>query len=90
MSDTITATPQTPAEIRDWLAQRVGYYLERPAADIDGSVPLTQYGLDSVYAFALCGDIEDTLDLPVDPTLVWDVDTVDALSAHLAELIAAR
>ncbi|GJF28386.1 phosphopantetheine attachment site domain protein [Kitasatospora sp. NE20-6] len=80
------AAVQSPEQIRVWLADRVGYYLQRPAEEIDHAVPLTEYGLDSVYAFALCGDIEDTLQLSVDPTLVWDVNTVDALAGHLSGL----
>ncbi|WP_294006758.1 acyl carrier protein [Streptomyces sp.] len=58
--------------------ERVSYYLETPVAEIDPGVSLAEYGLESVYAFALCGDIEDTLGVTVEPTLVWDVDTVAA------------
>ncbi|MFG2822960.1 acyl carrier protein [Kitasatospora sp. NPDC048365] len=81
-----TTTLQSAEQIRGWLVERVGYYLQRPAEEIDPAVALTEYGLDSVYAFALCGDIEDTLRLSVDPTLVWDVNTVDALAEHLSGL----
>ncbi|MEU3495171.1 acyl carrier protein [Kitasatospora cineracea] len=84
------AAPATAEEIRGWIADRVAYYLQRPAEEIDPAVPLTEYGLDSVYAFALCGDIEDALHLSVDPTLVWDVNTVDALAAHLSGLARGR
>lgn len=83
-----TERPQTAEQIHSWLTERVGYYLQQPAAEIDGSVSFTDYGLDSVYAFALCGEIEDILQLPIEPTLVWDIDTVDALSAHLADLLS--
>nr|WP_274543561.1 MULTISPECIES: acyl carrier protein [unclassified Streptomyces] len=51
---------------------------------IDPGVPLSDYGLDSVYAFVLCGDLEDHLGFPVDPTVVWDHRSVEDLSAHLA------
>ncbi|MGI5321190.1 acyl carrier protein [Actinomadura nitritigenes] len=70
--------------LRAWLAGRVAYYLEREPAEIDDDAPLTSYGLDSVYAFSICGDIEDAFGLLVDPTLVWDHDSVAALAAHLA------
>jgi acyl carrier protein len=83
---TSTDVPTTSTDIRAWLIERVSYYLERAPEQIDGTVSLSQYGLDSVYAFALCGDIEDTLGLPVDATLIWDVDTVDALTEHLTDL----
>jgi acyl carrier protein len=87
MSDTTVALTTTE-ELRGWLTERVGYYLERPAEELDTRVALTEYGLDSVYAFALCGDIEDTLRISVDPTLVWDVNTIDALTDHLSPSLA--
>lgn len=83
----VAPAPSTPDEIRAWLTDRVGYYLERPADTIDRSTPLSQYGLDSVYAFSLCGDIEDLLKIGVDPTLVWDYRTVDALTDYLTEKV---
>lgn len=56
-----------------------------PAQEIEADVSLAEYGLDSVYAFALCGEIEDTMGIPIEPTLLWDVDTLRALTAHLAD-----
>jgi acyl carrier protein len=77
-----------PDAIGSWLAERIGHYLRLPAGEIDHDAPLAGYGLDSVYAFALCGDIEDQLGVAVEPTLVWDVDTVHRLAEHLAGLTA--
>ncbi|MFJ9153168.1 acyl carrier protein [Streptomyces sp. NPDC102270] len=76
-------------DIERWLMERVSYYLETPVEEIDPGVSLAEYGLESVYAFALCGDIEDTLGVTVEPTLVWDIETVSALTVHLAGLVAA-
>jgi acyl carrier protein len=75
-----------PAGLLAWLIERVAYYVECETTDIDADAPLADYGLDSVYAFALCGDIEDELQLPVEPTVVWDFGTVSALAAHLSGL----
>ncbi|MFI6154852.1 acyl carrier protein [Kitasatospora sp. NPDC051170] len=80
----------TPETIRPWLVERLSHYLDRPAPDIDPDTPLAEYGLDSVYAFALCGEIEDTWGLAVEPTLLWDVDTVVRLTGHLSALAADR
>lgn len=79
--------PRSTAEIRTWLTSRVAYYLELPEAEIESDVPLMRYGLDSVYAFALCGEIEDLLEIAIDPTLVWDIPTVCGLSTHLSGLM---
>ncbi|MFC9257350.1 acyl carrier protein [Amycolatopsis thailandensis] len=90
MSDAeLTATSLTAEKIQSWLVERVAHYAMIPAEEIEFDVPLANYGLDSVYAFALCGDIEDTLGLLVEPILLWDVDTVAALTTHLTEMAAA-
>lgn len=81
------SSPPSQLELQTWLTGRVAYYLEVTDADIDVDVALNSYGLDSVYAFALCGEIEDTLDVAVEPTLVWDIPTVSGLAAHLAGLV---
>jgi acyl carrier protein len=79
----------TATDLRTWLTDRVAYYVEREPQDIDPDAPLTTFGLDSVYAFALCGDIEDEFRLPVEPTLVWDVRTVNGLTEHLCGALEA-
>ncbi|MGW6980813.1 acyl carrier protein [Streptomyces sp. NPDC054932] len=84
------ATTTGPQEIQDWLVERVAFYLERPADEIDTAGRLVEIGLDSVYALTLCGDVEDRFGLLVEPTLAWDHPTVDALTAHLAEELAKR
>ncbi|SNS62544.1 Acyl carrier protein [Streptosporangium subroseum] len=73
-------------DLRGWLVQRVASYLEKDPAEISTSVSLTKYGLDSVYAFVMCGDIEDHLNVTLEPTVAWDYRTIDALAEHLDTL----
>jgi acyl carrier protein len=82
------ATTGFSAQIQTWLTDRVACYVEREPDDIDVDAPLASYGLDSVYAFALCGDIEDEFHLPVEPTLVWDFGTIAAVAGYLAGTLA--
>ncbi|MER5456859.1 MULTISPECIES: acyl carrier protein [unclassified Micromonospora] len=77
-------------DLRSWLTRCVAEYLRRPEDEIDPTVRLAEYGLDSVYALALCGDIETHLDMRLSETLVWDHPTIDELTAHLTELIAEQ
>jgi len=79
-------TRPDPVELRAWLTNRVAEYLRRPAAEIDPGRQLADYGLESVYALALCGDIEDHLDIRLDETVVWDYPTIDRLGAYLDRL----
>lgn len=80
----------TETAVRDWLIEKVAFYLEQPATAIEPNVKLVEYGLDSVYALALCGDIEDEFDLEVEPTLAWDYPTIDAITGLLGEMITEK
>ncbi|MER5768705.1 acyl carrier protein [Streptomyces sp. NPDC001985] len=88
------ASPASPAEhsvevLGGWLADRIALYLKRSPSEIVFTVPLAEYGLDSVAALSLCGDIEEDFDLVLEPTVAWDHPTVDALAAHLVEELRA-
>ncbi|WP_405019862.1 acyl carrier protein [Kitasatospora sp. NBC_00070] len=82
-----TADPATAA--RDWLLERVSLYQHRDPLTIDPTVPLAEYGLDSVGALSLCGDLEDEFGLMVEPTLLWDHPTLDSLVGYLTAAIPA-
>ncbi|OII64917.1 polyketide synthase [Streptomyces sp. CC53] len=86
----VPTTGHTTGSLTTWLAERIALYLKRQPAEIDPDTPLAEYGLDSVAALSLCGDIEDDFDVLVEPTAAWDHPTVHALAAHLAEELAAQ
>ncbi|MHC0432812.1 acyl carrier protein [Streptomyces sp. O3] len=78
------------AELRGWLTARLAIYLDRPEGSLDHHTPLQEYGMDSVAALSLCGDLEDEQGLIVEPTLVWDYPTISDLVTYLAPRLAAR
>jgi acyl carrier protein len=77
----------SPEALRSWLAARVAAYVQRPVHEIQTNLPLAEYGLNSVYALTLTGDIEDHLGLVVDPTMMWDHPTIDALTVALLQAL---
>ncbi|MEV6652589.1 acyl carrier protein [Streptomyces sp. NPDC051219] len=79
---------RTAAGLEEWLTDRVAFHLHRSAEDIDPTTPLADYGIDSVAAIGICGEIEERYRLPVSPTIAYDFPTVRAIVAHLAERIA--
>jgi acyl carrier protein len=94
MSVPMTERPESGAEhtaasLTAWLTDRVAVYLKRAPSEIDPTVPLAEYGLDSVAALSLCGDVEESFELILDPTAAWDYPTVGALAGHLLEEFAA-
>ncbi|MGW0748088.1 acyl carrier protein [Streptomyces sp. NPDC002587] len=85
---TTTATAAGAAP-HAWLSARLSLYLRRAPETIDPTVPLAEYGMDSVAALSLCGDLEDEFGLEVEPTLLWDHPTVESLVRHLSAVLAA-
>lgn len=85
----VPTTGHTAESLTTWLAERIALYLKRQPAEIDPNVPLAEYGLDSVAAFSLCGDIEEDFDFIMEPTAAWDYPTVQALADHLLKEFAA-
>ncbi|WP_030766016.1 acyl carrier protein [Streptomyces sp. NRRL F-2664] len=71
----------------EWLYARLSLYLRRAPETIDPTVPFAEYGMDSVAALSLCGDLEDEFGLEVEPTLLWDHPTVERLAGHLASVL---
>ncbi|MEV8315763.1 acyl carrier protein [Streptomyces sp. NPDC059900] len=82
-------TGHTRESLTTWLTERIALYLKRQPSEIDAAVPLAEYGLDSVAAFGLCGDIEEDFDFVLEPTAAWDYPTVHALADHLLAEFAA-
>lgn len=80
---TTNHSTHSPEAIGSWLTERVASYVDRPGHTIRTDVPLGEYGLDSVAAFTVCTDIEDHLGLELEPTVLWDHPTIDALSEFL-------
>ena len=80
--------PDSDPDLHRWLTEKAAGYLGLPPAELDPSAKLRRYGLDSAHALSLCVDIEEATGLLVEPTLPWDHPTIDALAAHLTELLS--
>lgn len=75
-----------PAHVEQWLTGRVVAYGKVAPDSFTPDTPLSELGLDSVYALTLCGDIEDEYQLDVDPTIVWDYPTIRELAGGISAL----
>lgn len=64
--------------------------LKMAATDIQLDLPLTQYGLDSIAALTIAGELEDQFELELPSTLLWDCPTINDLANFLHETLHAR
>ncbi|GAA3097362.1 acyl carrier protein [Streptomyces rectiviolaceus] len=83
-------TEHTAESLSLWLIDCIATHLERTADTIDTGVPLSDYGLDSVYVLAVAAELEDHLDISLDPTVMWHNPTIDGLSKALVEELAQQ
>ena len=76
-------TSPTAESLRAWLVSRVAALRSIDARTIDVRERFSRYGLDSLGAGRLIGELALLLDRPLSPTLVWELPTINALAAHL-------
>lgn len=77
-------TPQNTEAIEGWLVSKLAEILNMKPDEIDIQEPFANYGLDSVEAVTLSGDLETWLGRKLSATLVFDYPNIEALSRHLA------
>jgi len=70
--------------IQDWLIAKVAEELAVEPTAIDVYEPIASYGMDSVTAVGLSGDLEDWLGRELSPTLFYNYPTIAVLARYLA------
>lgn len=83
-SPIIESKQKTSSELQAWLITHIASMLEMDTSAIDPRQPFTFYGLGSVQAVSLTGDLEVFLNRKLAPTLAWDYPTIEALASYLA------
>jgi acyl carrier protein len=86
------ARAETPSAgaIQEWLILKIGELLGVTRDEIIVTEPFSSYGMSSMAAVSMAGDLEDWLGFQLPPTLAWDYPTVEALARHLAGEALAR
>lgn len=75
--------PLTGAEIEAWLVLQLAQLLNIDPDKVDVTVPFESYGLDSEAAVTLSGDIQEWLGRSLEPMLLFDYPTIEALVQYL-------
>lgn len=84
VTEKVASTTPTDAEIQDWIVDYLANILEIDAEEVDVTIPFDRYGLDSSAAVGMTGDLADWLNQEIDPTLLYDYPTVEALVRYLS------
>lgn len=83
-SQNIVVKEISAPKIQDWLVAYIANLLEIESEEIDVTIPFDRYGLDSSAAVGMTGELEDWLGKEVEPILLYDYPTIEALAQHLS------
>lgn len=72
------------ASIESWCVRYVSQILNIPEGQVDPSVEVDRFGLDSATAVALIMELEEQLGLELAPEILFEYPTLTSLSQHLA------
>ncbi|NJL21581.1 MAG: acyl carrier protein [Leptolyngbyaceae cyanobacterium SM1_3_5] len=88
--DRATQSIPSHTEILNWVTSYLANLLEVDPDEVDITVPFDRYGLDSLAAVGLTGDLSDWLEREVEPTLLYDYPTVEGLVQYLSSEFNAQ
>ena len=69
--------------LHEWLVELVARELHVDRAEIDAASPLADMGLNSASVLTLSAEIQARLNRPIDPDIIYDHPTIDALCRRL-------
>ncbi len=78
-------TSQSIEAIEAWLISNIRAQLAS-SEEIDIRQPLVQYGLSSLAAVGISGDLQEWLGREISPTILYDYPTIESLAQHLGGL----
>ena len=74
------------SSIENWLIKHISRKVGISPESVDVNYPFASYGLDSMAAVRLSGELEDWLGCKIAPTLAYDYPTIASLANYLAKL----
>ena len=83
------AEPITEAGLHKWLVERLAKQLDVPSSQIDPARSFESYGLDSIVALQVAGDLEKLLEQRLSPALLFEHQHIDDLTRYLASELAS-
>lgn len=92
MTDDMPERSDAPnrARIEGWFRDVVAELTGIPAASVDVRAPLTRFGVDSATALIVTDMLIDWLRIDLDPALLYEHDSIDALASYLEGRVRER
>ncbi|TSE09245.1 MULTISPECIES: acyl carrier protein [Aquimarina] len=81
----VAAKSASITEMENWLINRVAEHLSMDSEKISIHEELVLYGLDSMSAIMISGDIEEKLNVELPSTTLWDYPTIHDIMLFLKD-----
>ena len=78
--------PLTRDAIAKWIRDYLQRALELKRDTIDPDAYFSDYGVDSMFAVVMTGDIREWIKRDISPTALYEYPTVNQLADHIAHL----
>lgn len=87
-SDTASSPNLKPAlMIEKWLQEKLSHYTGVPLTEINTNDSFEQFGLNSLSAVEISGELSTWLNRKISPTIVYDYPNIKSLSLYLSEQV---
>ncbi|MCY7294074.1 acyl carrier protein [Alteromonas sp. a30] len=81
--DNTVISSQDDAAIKAWLMQRLAKHLKKDINELDSATPFEQYGLDSMFAVRVTGELEKVVELRLSPALFFENSCIDEVVSEI-------
>lgn len=76
------------SDVSDWLVVRLAAVLRMNSKLMDRDELFANFGLDSSVAIAITGELQDWLNIQIDPTVFWEYPSINQMSDHLFAILS--
>lgn len=77
----------TYQSISQWLGTRLAEMVNISIEQVDTQLQFDRYGLDSLNAVTLIGELSDWLEIELDPSIIYDHPNIDELSNYILQQV---
>ena len=75
-------------EITAWVSTEVAKVLEIEVDAVDPDQDFSDFGIDSIVAFSITGQLSEWIERELPVTLLWEYPTINRLAHHISDQLA--
>lgn len=77
-------------QLSNWLVKKLTAINTLKESEISLNKPVANYGLDSLHALAIAGELEEMLDIELPTTMVWQYPTIEKITQFIFDKLLMK